>query len=87
MRNGKISIGEALREHSSSFEEHLSPDPASFRGHKVEVKGFWIQGSNQHINVNSLQTLPCSDVPEMIRLKWLFTVILRGRHWNIRVER
>jgi mono/diheme cytochrome c family protein len=36
---------------------NISPDPASFRGHKVEVKGFWIQGSNQHINVNSLQTL------------------------------
>jgi mono/diheme cytochrome c family protein len=35
----------------------IYPPPAPFRGHKVEVKGFWIQGSNQHINVNSLQTL------------------------------
>lgn len=35
----------------------LYPAPDPFRGHKVEVKGYWIQGANQHINVNSLQTL------------------------------
>jgi uncharacterized membrane protein YcgQ (UPF0703/DUF1980 family) len=39
---------------------NIYPPPASFRGHKVEVKGFWIQGTSQHINVNSLQTLASS---------------------------
>jgi mono/diheme cytochrome c family protein len=39
---------------------NIYPAPAPFRGHKVEVKGFWIQGSNQHINVNTLQTLASS---------------------------
>jgi mono/diheme cytochrome c family protein len=39
---------------------NIYPSPAPFRGHKVEVKGFWIQGPNQHINVNSLQTLAAS---------------------------
>lgn len=35
----------------------IYPDPDSLSGHKVEVKGFWIQGADEHINVNSLQTL------------------------------
>jgi cytochrome c5 len=35
----------------------IYPAPDPYRGHKVEVKGFWIQGGSQHINVNSLQTL------------------------------
>jgi cytochrome c5 len=35
----------------------IYPAPDTFRGHKVEVKGFWIQGANQHVNVNALQTL------------------------------
>ena len=38
----------------------IYPEPAPYRGNKVEVKGFLIQGPNAHINVNSLQTLASS---------------------------
>jgi mono/diheme cytochrome c family protein len=38
----------------------IYPGPDAYRGHKVEVKGFLIQGPNQHINVNALQTLASS---------------------------
>ena len=36
---------------------NIYPAPNAFSGQKVEVKGFWIQGASQHINVNSIQTL------------------------------
>ena len=38
----------------------IYPAPDPYKGHKVEVKGFLIKAPNEHINVNSLQTLSSS---------------------------
>ncbi|HYR84049.1 MAG TPA: c-type cytochrome [Terriglobia bacterium] len=36
---------------------NIYPVPDPYKGHKVEVKGFLIQGAGEHLNVNALQTL------------------------------
>ena len=38
----------------------IYPNPAAHTDHRVEVKGFWIQGADEHINVNTLQPLASS---------------------------